>query len=144
MPIKAFNIRSVEGRRVGDRPPRNIQISHDINVSFPTLTEEGLKAEFRVVITYTGLGTISFTGDILVTGKDEDVKRLHEEWKEKGNPPPTPLTQELYNGVLGGIIPHAFYLAKELKLPPPIPLPTVNVVPKKKGKGRRQEGIEVV
>ncbi|OYT49230.1 hypothetical protein B6U83_02670 [Thermoplasmatales archaeon ex4484_36] len=144
MPIKAFNIKSVEGRRVGDRPPRNIQISHDINVSFPSIIEEGLRAEFRVVITYTGLGTITFSGDIIVAASEEEIKKVYDEWKSSGNPPPEKLTQEMYNGVLGGIIPHAFYLAKELKLPPPIPLPTVNISPKKKARKKGGEGIEVV
>ena len=67
-------------------------------------------------------------------------KGLVKGWSAGGQMPPD-VAQEIHTVIMTNCIPEAVLLARELRLPPPIPIPQVNVppAPGKPGKGRSPE-----
>ena len=140
MAIARTELLSVEAKRAGMVGKNmNIRIDVNSNVSQVYLTDpDTARVDFRFVATYTGLGTVGIEGRI--TYKD-NAKELYEKWTETGQMPEES-AQEIHSNIMKTCMPVAVILSREVNLPPPMPMPPVNVKGKKQKK-THSSGMEV-
>ncbi|MBN1389696.1 MAG: hypothetical protein JXA22_03530 [Candidatus Thermoplasmatota archaeon] len=130
MTIKRTELLSVEAKRVGVLAQKmNIRIDVNSNVSQIYLTEEDeARVDFRFMATYTGLGTVGMEGRIIFSG---GARELSDQWSETGNMPDK-AAQEIHGAIMKTCMPVAVLLSREVQLPPPMPMPPVNIKGKKR------------
>ncbi|MCD6462004.1 MAG: hypothetical protein J7L61_04605 [Thermoplasmata archaeon] len=139
MPIKGFEIKAVEAKRLAPPgPQRGVRVDHNSTVTsiVPKGDDEAVVA-FRFTATYGPLGFITVEGEITYRG---DAEALVREWQENRKMPDA-AAQEIHSAIIGNCITEAVVLAREVRLPPPIPLPQVNI---QKYKPHHQPGPEVM
>lgn len=141
MPIKSIDITLIDAKRYSKPKEKikNVRIDNNSTVTLITpKSEEEANIEFRYTATYGGVGTIHLEGVILFTGK---VEELSSKWMNEGNMP-NEVAGEVHTAIMRVCVPEAILIAKDLKLPPPIPLPNIDFKKKKKTE-RKSSGIEV-
>ncbi len=141
MTVSRTELLNVEAKRAGMIGQKmNIRIDINSNVSqiYYLPEEEIARVDFRFVATYTGLGTVNIEGRITYKGEAKD---LYEKWTETGQMPEGP-AQEIHSTIMKTCMPVAVILSREVNLPPPMPLPPVNIKGKKP-KRTQSSGIEV-
>jgi hypothetical protein len=77
--------------------------------------------EFRFTVTYGAVASIRIEGRLIFTG---DAKALVASWRDKKNMP-NEIASEIHTAVMTACIPEAVMVARDLHLPPPIPIPQV-------------------
>ena len=107
-------------------------------MSIKPYNDKEIVIEFRYTATYGGVGSIRIEGNIIFQG---DVKELSKKWLEDGNLPDN-IASEIHTGIMRICVPEAVMISRDLKLPPPIPLPNINFNRKKK-ENTRVGGMEV-
>ncbi len=130
--IKNFRIDGIEAKRFVDpeNAPREIRIDNNSSVvSITPLEGDELKISFKFTITYAGLGVIIFDGALVYQGR---AKEVMEEWTKKHRMPDD-VAQEVHGTIINNCIIEGVIMAKEVRLPPPIP-PPAQVMQQKKGK----------
>jgi hypothetical protein len=144
MPIKAFELSTVDGRRFVKPSDRwlNLRVDHNSTVTLISeLGDRQASVDFRFTANYHAseavVGLIQLEGNLLWEG---DAKALVKGWSSNGQMPPD-VAQEIHTVIMSNCIPEAVILARELRLPPPIPIPQVNIqpAPGKPPKGRSPE-----
>ncbi len=144
MPIKTFELSSVDGRRFVKPAERwiNLRVDHNSTVTLVSeLGERQASVDFRFTANYHAseavVGLIQIEGSLLWEG---DAKALVRGWSAGGQMPPE-VAQEIHTIIMTNCIPEAVLLARELRLPPPIPIPQVNIHqgPTTPGKGSSPE-----
>ncbi len=130
MPIKTFELSSVDGRRFVKPAERwiNLRVDHNSTVTLVSeLGERQASVDFRFTANYHAseavVGLIQIEGSLLWEG---DAKALVRGWSAGGQMPPD-VAQEIHTIIMTNCIPEAVLLARELRLPPPIPIPQVNI-----------------
>jgi hypothetical protein len=111
------------------KPIPPVQIATNLNVVGINKKGEGmLEVPFVFNINYTpGVAQISLKGKSHVKGSKEELQQILKDHKEKKPPPPI-ILQSISNVVfLESVI-----ICRSLNIPPPIPLPKISSVPKKK------------
>ena len=134
MKIKNMEIKSIEARRfVKDfSRPINIRIDHNSSITlFSAISKNEAQVEFEYVASYGPVGVIKFEGEFVYEGKDaEDIAKR---WQSKKNIP-NEVASQIHTAIMHFCVPQAVMIAKELKLPPPIPLPQIRFEKPEKGK----------
>ena len=135
MQLIGFNFTKVSATRES-----NIEkFSMNTNIEFLDLEKEkvtllkdneAIKLTFHFSVVYTSLeekekkqGEIILDGHIVLAVSDEEEKELSKSWKKKQIPPNIQIP--LYNLILKKCSPKAIYLADELSLHSPVPLPKI-------------------
>ena len=142
MKIKNMGIRTIEARRfVKDfSQPMNIRIDHNSSVKlFSYIGNNEAQAEFEYVASYGAVGVIKFEGDFIIEG--EDAEEIAERWQSKKNMPNN-VASQIHTSLMHFCLPEAVMIARDLKLPPPIPMPQIRF-DKESGKGKKRFGPEV-
>jgi hypothetical protein len=124
MPVKSLELTSIEARRFSRTTEKHAQIRIDHNSTVTVVREaaEGeASVEFRYTATYGGIGIIRLEGMVSFTG---DAHGLTEQWQQSSQMPPE-IASEIHTAVMRVCVPEAVGIAKNLNLPPPIPLPQV-------------------
>ena len=132
MAVRDIEFVSISGQRFTKRREVLGQVKIDTNSTITQIVELNPKeadVEFRLAISYGSLGILKIEGRLIYEG---DSAGLVHEWKEKHSMP-TEMANEIHTSILHNCIPETVLLAKELGLPPPIPLPKVNIQEQKKG-----------
>ncbi len=131
--ISMFRIDGMEAKRFIDpeNAPHEIRIDNNSSIiSINQVDADKAKVEFKFTITYSGIGVIIFDGTLIYEG---NVKELVDEWREKHRMPDD-AAQEIHGTIINNCVIEAVLIAKELRLPPPIPPPAQAMAPKKGGK----------
>ena len=126
MKIRNMNLRSIEARRYikGMEKPMNIRIDHNSTVTLFTVIKEGeAQVEFEYTASYGPVGLIKMQGDFMYEGKD--TREVAKRWQEKKNMS-NDLAFHIHTAIMHFCLPEAVFIARDLRLPPPIPLPQVN------------------
>src|SRR5437660_10338034 len=130
MPIRAFELSAVDGRRFVKASERWVNLRVDHNSTVTLISELGdrqASVDFPLTANYHAseavVGLIQIEGNIVWEG---DAKALVKGWSAGGQMPPD-VAQEIHTVIMTNCIPEAVLLARELRLPPPIPIPQVNV-----------------
>jgi hypothetical protein len=132
MTVRDVEFISVEGRRFTKRKEVVGQVKIDTNSTVTSVNEVSPKeadVDFRIAISYGSLGVLKIEGRLIYDG---DAPTLAREWRDKHSMP-TEMANEIHTAILHACIPETVLLARDLGLPPPIPLPKVNIQEQKKG-----------
>lgn len=127
MKIKNIKLKSIEARRFIDRDekPRQIRIDHNSQITQVNNTSEKLATiEFQYTAGYGAVGMIKLEGSLIY--EDNDVRKIAKEWQNTRKMP-NEIASRIHTAVMHACVPEAVGIAKDLGLPPPIPLPQVRL-----------------
>ncbi len=139
MKIKNMEIKSIEARRfIKDfSRPMNIRIDHNSSITLFSIIGKGeAQVEFEYTTSYGPLGIIKFEGTFIY--EDKNAEEIAKRWQSKKNMP-NEIASQIHTAIMHFCVPEAVIIARELKLPPPIPLPQIRV----DKKGMKKFGPEV-
>lgn len=132
MAVKGFELTSIEARRFTKSGERhaNIRIDHNSSVTLISqVSEKEANVDFRFTANYSGIGIIKIEGRLTYEG---DAKGLYEQWSSSSQMP-NKTANEIHTSIMNNCLPEAMLIARDIRLPPPIPLPKVNIKTSKKG-----------
>ncbi len=124
MPVTNIVLKSLEARRYQDIQP-NQQIRIDHNSTITLVVKEAadrMRVEFGYTTSYGPLGVVKIEGVLSFT--DPAAGTAADGWATTRNLPPD-MAQLVHSAIMGMAVPEAVGLAKEIRLPPPIPLPQI-------------------
>ena len=141
MTVRSFDFTNLDARRLTKVGAgwANIRVDHNSTVTL--ITETGTNSaqlDFRFSASYRAaeavIGLIQIEGQIAWEG---DAKSLVKGFSSGGQMPQE-VANEIHTVIMTNCIPETVILARELRLPPPIPIPQVQVpgapAPPKKGR----------
>jgi hypothetical protein len=124
MQITGIQFRALEARRYQDAVA-NQQIRIDHNSTLTLVVKDGedkLRVEFGYTTSYGPLGVIKVEGALTLT--DPGAGAAADAWATTRNLPPD-MAQAVHSAIMGAAVPEAVILAKDLRMPAPIPLPQI-------------------
>ena len=139
--ITAIKLKTIEARRYvePDEKPRQIRIDHNSQVTqLSSTTDKNLTIEFQYTASYGPIGIIKLEGTLLC--EDDDAKTIAKEWLDTRKMPDQ-FASTIHTAIMHACVPQAVGVAKDLGLPPPIPLPQVKL--NTSTKSSSQGGMEV-
>ena len=137
--IGNIQLKSIEARRYVDLStrPKKVRIDHNSNISRMELEkEQTAKIEFQYTASYATVGMIKIEGMMMYRG--ENANELVNKWNDTRKMPDK-IASALHTAIMHSCVPQAVGIAKDLRLPPPIPLPQVRLGKNAK-KGQAQSG----
>jgi hypothetical protein len=120
-----MELTGIEAKRYSRPNERHgqIRIDHNSTVTLVReLTPSEASIEFRYPAAYGAIGVIRIEGNLVFTC---DAKAFEEQWRTTSQMPHE-VAGEIHSTVMRICVPQAVGIAKDLQLPPPIPLPQVN------------------
>ncbi len=141
MPVKDVEITLIDAKRVSKRGEKvqNIRIDNNSTVTMiKELPDGNALIEYRYSANYGGIGSIRIEGSMIFIG---DANDLMKKWAETSNMPDK-IASEVHTAIMGTCVPEAVLISRDLKLPPPLPLPQIKVGKPKKGE-KPSSGMEV-
>ena len=124
MAIRSVELTSIEARRFSRTGEKvgAIRIDHNSTVTLvKETTPTEASVEFRYTATFGGIGLIRLEGNLVYQG---DAKALEAQWRQQ-NQMANAIASEIHTSVMRVCVPEAVGIARDLNLPPPIPLPAV-------------------
>ena len=85
---------------------------------------DNASVEFQYTASYGPVGMIKIGGTLIY--ENEDAKKIAKEWNETRKMP-NQTASHIHTAVMHSCVPEAVGIAKDLGLPPPIPLPQVRL-----------------
>jgi len=141
MKVIGYEASAIEAKRFSQQGEHlvNIRIDHNSTVTrIRKASDQTASAEFRFTANYSGMGYIRIEGSLLLQG---EVDPLIEEWSSTGSMPGQ-VANLVHNAIVGNCIPTALLIARDIRLPPPFPMPRINVQKKGDASKRSQPGPE--
>ncbi len=126
MQIIGFEMSTLEAKRFSRSGEnlQNVRIDHNSTVTqINKISDHTASIEFRFTINYAGMGFIKIEGALVVEG---DANSLINEWSSTGSMP-NDTANLVHNTVVSNSIPTALLVARDIRLPPPFPLPRINI-----------------
>ncbi|MBS3816989.1 MAG: hypothetical protein KGY76_05440 [Candidatus Thermoplasmatota archaeon] len=142
MPIKNFELKAIDAERYSQKRESrdNIRIDHNSSVTkIEKIDDKTNSIEFRFTANYSGMGMIKLEGNLHLLGKHP---KLAKRWRKK-NDMPNEVAQEIHSTIIKNCLPQAVIVARDIQLPPPIPLPEVNVPDGENSTKPSKDGMEV-
>ena len=127
MKIRNVRLKSIEARRYTDQSekPKQIRIDHNSNITqVQSKSNNQATIEFQYTASYGAVGMIKLEGILLY--EDENAKKITKEWISTRKLPDQ-IASRIHTAVMHSCVPEAVGIAKDLGLPPPIPLPQVRL-----------------
>ena len=127
MKIKNIQLKAIEARRYINRNerPKQVRIDHNSTVTQFTIEKENQATiDFQYTASYGPVGMIKLEGSLLYDS--DDAKKVSKEWNETRKMP-NQVAGHIHTAVMHACVPEAVSIAKDLGLPPPIPLPQVRL-----------------
>ncbi|MFQ6012242.1 MAG: hypothetical protein ACE5LS_01160 [Thermoplasmata archaeon] len=136
MPVKSMELTSLEGKRFAKMGERfqNVRVAHNSTVTRVYPLEETAGVDFRFTVNYGGVGALQIEGSLQFEGD----ATLPQVWEKTGNLPED-VASQIHTAIMTFCIQEAVVIARDLRLPPPIPLPMIKL----KGGGKQSSGMEV-
>lgn len=126
MPIGSIQVTSIEARRFTsetEREPEQVRVDHNSTVTLvQQVADDESLVDFRYTASYGSLGIIKLEGKASVQGPQAGT--LQATW-ESQQQMPQDVASQVHTAVMRTCVPEAVCLARDLQLPPPIPLPQV-------------------
>lgn len=140
MKIRNIQLKTIEARRytgLNDRP-KQVRIDHNSSVNqINSVKDNQANIDFQYTASYGPVGMIKLEGSLLY--ENDDAKKLTKEWQNTRKMP-NDTASRIHTAVMHACVPEAVGIAKDLGLPPPIPLPQVKIGDNSK---KAQAGPEV-
>ena len=127
MKIRNINLKAIEARRYLKPNERPKQVRIDHNSSFTRVSQDNDAQgtiEFQYTASYGSVGMIKIEGSLIM--EHEDVKKIVDNWNDSKKMP-NEIASHLHTAIMHACVPQAVGIAKDLTLPPPIPLPQVKL-----------------
>ena len=127
MKIRNMQLKSIEARRYTklNERPQKIRIDHNSNITNMQDEKKGEAIiDFQYTASYGSVGVIKIEGQLIYENKD--AKQISNEWNDKRKIPDE-IASNLHTAIMHACVPEAVGIAKDLALPPPIPLPQVHL-----------------
>ena len=127
MKIKNIQLKSIEARRYIelDERPKQVRIDHNSSITrMSDISENQAKIEFQYTASFGPIGVIKLEG--ILVYENDDAKKVAKEWNNSRKMPDETASR-LHTAIMHASVPQAVGLAKDLGLPPPIPLPQVRL-----------------
>ena len=127
MKIRNINLKTIEARRYTGRNerPRQVRIDHNSTVTnIAVVKNKEATIDFQYTASYGPVGMIKMEGSLLYESDDAD--KVSKEWNETRKMPDQ-IASHIHTAVMHSCVPEAVGIAKNLGLPPPIPLPQVRL-----------------
>ena len=133
MKIRNIQLKSIEARRYIERDerPKKVRIDHNSTFTRMSYHEKNVASiNFQYTASYGSVGLVKLEGSLLF--ENEDAKTIADNWNENRKMPDD-VASKVHTAVMHACVPEAVGIAKDLGLPPPIPLPQVKLgkTPKK-------------
>ena len=131
MKIKNMQLKTIEARRFIKRNerPKQVRIDHNSTVSqFSDIKDNQANIDFQYTASYGPVGMIKLEGSFDL--EHEDVEKIAKEWANTRKMPDQ-VASQIHTAIMHACVPEAVGIAKNLALPPPIPLPQVRLGGKK-------------
>ncbi len=142
MTIKEFELNAIDAERYSKKgeKKKNIKINHNSSVTkINKIDSKTNQVDFRFTANYSGMGVIKIEGSLKFIG---DHPELAENWRKK-NKMPNDVAKQIHTTIINNCIPQSVTIAKDLNLPPPIPLPKVNMPDEEANTTSSKGGMEV-
>ena len=127
MKISNIQLKSIEARRyinLNERPGK-VRIDHNSSVSqISNKKENQASIDFQYTASYGAVGMIKLEGSLLY--ENNDAKKITNDWQNTRKMP-NDVASRIHTAVMHACVPEAVGIAKDLGLPPPIPLPQVKI-----------------
>ena len=142
--VKSIEINAIEARRFSKPGEKltNVRIDNNSTVTLINqLDEQTANINFRYTASYGGMGVITIEGSLIFECEASDIV---ERWQQTNNMP-NEIANQVHTAIMRLCMPEAVLLSRDIKLPPPIPMPTINIPkqPDRSRKGRQHHGMEV-
>lgn len=127
MKIKTIQLKSIEARRFVDRnqKPKQIRIDHNSQVTqIQNQSNNSATIEFQYTASYGAVGIIKLEGSLIY--ENDDAKKITKDWLDTRKMP-NQVASHIHTAIMHACVPEAVGIAKDLGLPPPIPLPQVRL-----------------
>jgi hypothetical protein len=127
MKLRNIQLKSIEARRYINRNerPKQVRIDHNSTVTLISdIKDKEAQIDFQYTASYGPVGMIKLEGSLIYEG--DDAKKVTSEWN-KTRKMPNQIASHLHTAVMHACVPEAVGIAKDLGLPPPIPLPQVRL-----------------
>ncbi len=120
--IKDLEISSIDGKRFAplDTRPQEIRIDQNLSILDVRRESEFYRIFYKFISTFSTLGNITIEGSILYSGADDIELR----WKKDKNLPDS-AAAEIQGAIFTSSIVETIMIARDLRLPPPIPMPNI-------------------
>ncbi|MEM0128130.1 MAG: hypothetical protein QXO03_03475 [Thermoplasmatales archaeon] len=120
--IRDLEITSIEGKRLLpiESKPQEIRIDQNLAIVDVRLENEYLRVLYKFTSSFSSLGMISIEGSLLYSG---DLG-IEQKWR-KDRTLPDPVASEIQTAIFSTCITETILVARDLRLPPPIPVPTI-------------------
>jgi hypothetical protein len=146
MAIVGFNFTKILLER-GEKFSGNLSIKNNVAVksvdekdfNVGKSTQKGIVFKVEYTAKYEpDAATISIAGEVLFLTEPKKIKTIVSGWKDGQKIEPE-LMQQVLNAALNKCNIKALILSQDLNLPPPIPLPRVNVEKKDKSSSKKSD-----
>jgi len=140
MKVTSFETLSIEAKRFtqSSEKVQNVRVDQNSSITEITRVEsDTANIGFRFMVNYSNRGYIKIEGAMVVNG---DIEPLIKEWSKTASMP-VEEANIVHNVIVSNCIPAALLVSRDVKLPPPFPLPRVNI--QKKSSKQHVGGIEV-
>ncbi|KAA0005985.1 MAG: hypothetical protein DRM99_02850 [Thermoplasmata archaeon] len=127
MKIRNIQLKSIEARRYLGLNERPKQVRIDHNSTFThvsSVKNDETVVEFQYTASFGPIGMIKLEGSLVY--ESNDAKKIAEEWNENRKMS-NQVASQLHTAIMHACVPEAVVIAKDLGLPPPIPLPQVRL-----------------
>jgi len=141
LPVKNFEMVSIDAKRFSKPGEKHTNIRIDHNSSIIQITEMNDKEaniEYRFTANYTGIGVIKIEGRIVFEGNGTEIAHM---WATE-HKMPDDVANQIHGAIMSNCLPEAVMIARDIRLPPPIPMPQVKVGQQGE-KAKPSSGIEV-
>ena len=142
MNIKNIQLKGIEAHRYSDLQsrPQKVRIDHNSNINrMEGMGKDQARVDFQYTASYGAVGMIKIEGSLIYIG--DDAQTMVQNWNDS-HKMPNKIASAMHTAVMHACVPQAVGIAKDLRLPPPIPLPQVRLGDSAK-KGKAQAGPEV-
>lgn len=128
--MNIVNYKSIEARSfLSDTEIQTTSINNNIRLTSVSESDKRICVGFVYTSNYEpNIGVIRIEGEVLVEETDENRSKAVSEWKSSNKRNlPQDIAGKIHNTILGSCMVEVAVLSREIKLPPPFPLPQVNL-----------------
>lgn len=127
MKIRNIQLKSIEARRYSDikSRPQRVRIDHNSTVNQISEVKKGeARVEFQYTSSFGPVGIVKIEGSLVYL--DDEITKFVDDW-QNSRKMPDEIASKIHTAVMHACVPEAVGIAKDLGLPPPIPLPQVKI-----------------
>lgn len=126
---------SISATKIAE-PSGRVEIHNNSTITNVESVGATISVGFSFTSTYEPkIGEIKIVGNIKISTQKEKAEEVLREWENSGKKNlPLDFAEDIHNNIIFNCINEAVLLAREIQLPPPIPMPRISIKEKPKEK----------